>query len=135
MFQVQCVFRLSILLSVLCTHQAVLEALAKKRSGMTRSEILTASKLNTGGTTTHILKELEESSFIRRYPAYGKKEKDQVYQLVDFYSLFYLNHILKAATTDSTYWIDNFNTSKYFAWAGYSYELVCLTHIPNIKKA
>lgn len=116
-------------------HQSVLAALAKKRSGMTRSEILENTKLETGGTTTSVLKELEESSFVRRYPAYGKKEKDQVYQLTDFYSLFYINHISKAASTDSSYWIDNFNTAKYFAWAGYSFELVCLTHVPSIKKA
>jgi AAA+ ATPase superfamily predicted ATPase len=116
-------------------HQAVLAALAKKGNGMTRSEILQAAKLNTGGTSSHILQELEASSFIRRYPSYGKKEKDQVYQLVDFYSLFYLNHIQKVSTSESTYWIDHFNTSKYFAWAGYSFELVCLVHIQNIKKA
>ncbi|MGB4958831.1 MAG: ATP-binding protein [Saprospiraceae bacterium] len=116
-------------------HQAVVAALAKKGSGMTRSEILAASKLDTGGTTTNILKELEDSSFIRSYPAYGKKEKDQVYQLIDFYSLFYLNHISKVTSSDSTYWIDNFNTSKYFAWAGYSFELVCMLHIPDIKIA
>jgi len=116
-------------------HQSVMAALAKKGCGMTRSEILSLSKLDTGGTTTNILKELEESSFIRRYQAYGKKEKDQVYQLVDFYSLFYLNHISKVSASDTTYWIDNFNSSKYFGWSGYSFELVCLTHVSAIKKA
>ena len=116
-------------------HQDVMAALAKKGSGMTRSEILKYSKLDSGGTTSSILRELEESSFIRKYSAYGKKEKDHVYQLIDFYSLFYLKHISKVANSDTTYWIDNFNSPKYFAWAGYSFELVCLTHIFVIKKA
>jgi uncharacterized protein len=116
-------------------HQSVLAALARKRQGMTRTEILNMTQLETGGTTSNVLKELEESSFIRKYPAIGKREKDQLYQLIDFYSLFYLNHISKVSANDSSYWIDHFNTSKYFGWAGYSFELVCLLHIPQIKKA
>jgi uncharacterized protein len=116
-------------------HQAILVALAKKRSGMTRSEILTLAKLDTGGTTTMLFKELEESSFIRKYPSIGKKEKDQVYQLVDFYSLFYLNHIRKASSSNTTFWNDMFNTPSYFNWAGYSFELVCLLHTEEIKRA
>lgn len=115
-------------------HQAVVAALALKRKGMTRSEILATTKLGSGGTTSAVLKELEESAFIRKYPALGKKEKDQLYQLIDFYSLFYLNHIKKNAN-NATYWKDHFNTPKYFAWAGYSFELVCLLHVEQIKKA
>lgn len=116
-------------------HMAIIAALAKKGSGMTRTEILDATKLDTGGTTTAIFKELEESHFIRKYPALGKKEKDQLYQLIDFYSLFYLNHIAKTPIQNSNYWTDLYNTPKYYTWAGYAFELVCLLNADAIKKS
>mgnify|MGYP001600553134 CR=1 FL=1 len=37
-----------------------------------------------------MLKELEESHFIRKYAPFNKKEKMSLYQLCDPYSLFYL---------------------------------------------
>jgi DNA-binding MarR family transcriptional regulator len=51
------------------------------------------AKLSAGGSVTRILKELEESDFIRKYISYGKKERNSLYQLTDFYSLFYLKFI------------------------------------------
>jgi len=39
---------------------------------------------------TQILEELEESTFIRSYQPFGKKERFTLYQLIDPYSLFYL---------------------------------------------
>ena len=116
-------------------HKSVLNLLAKNKAGMTRSDILENTNLSTGGTTTSILKELEASSFIKKYPVPGKKEKDHLYKIVDFFSLFYLHHISKVPASDYLYWVNNFNTPRYFTWAGYSFELVCLTHVFQIKKA
>ena len=56
-------------------RDAVVEALAKKNKGLTREVIQIESKLSNGGGLTRILHELEESSFIRSYSAFGKKER------------------------------------------------------------
>ncbi len=70
-------------------HVQIVEALSKKAKGLSREELLKTSKMPNGGGTTRILRELEESHFIRKYRAFGKKEKNSIYQLTDFYSLFY----------------------------------------------
>jgi len=86
-----------------------------------------------GGGTTRILRELEESHFIRRYRSFGKKEKNSFYQLADFYSLFYFQWIRNFHSTDSNYWISQLDTAKQNTWGGYAFEQVCLEHLSRIK--
>jgi hypothetical protein len=45
-------------------HLKVIHALARKQSGLTRKEIISASKMPSGGNVTTILDELESSDFI-----------------------------------------------------------------------
>ena len=116
-------------------HKAVVEALAKKKKGLTRSEITTMTKLSNGGGLTRILSELEESTFIRHYQPFGKTERDALYQLIDPYSLFYLNFIRNSSPDDEHFWVNIHDTPTYKAWNGYAFEMVCLHHIPQIKKA
>jgi hypothetical protein len=78
---------------------------------------------------------LEESTFIRHYQPIGKKAKLTLYQLIDPYSLFYLNFIKKSSTDDDNYWLNMNGTPLHRAWSGYAFEMVCLHHIPQIKKA
>lgn len=116
-------------------HVAIIEALATKGKGLTRKEILKLTKFSDGGGLTRILKELEESNFIRRYKAYGKKQHAGLYQLVDLYSLFYLRFIKNADEDDENFWLDMLETPTFFGWAGYAFEMVCLLHVPQIKKS
>ena len=116
-------------------HIAIIEALSKKTKGLTRDELIKASKMPNGGGTTRILKELEESYFIRRYVSYGKKERLSLYQLCDFYSLFYLKWIKDSGTLDANTWINQLDSPRQRAWSGYAFEQVCLAHIAQIKKA
>lgn len=116
-------------------HLAIIEALSTKGKGLTRNEIIQRTKLTDGGGLTRILKELEESNFIRRYKAFGKKKQKGLYQLVDLYSLFYLRFIKKTDEDDSDFWLNNIETPTFFTWAGYAFEMVCLHHVPQIKKA
>jgi hypothetical protein len=53
-------------------HIAVVEVLAK---GLSRDELIRQAKLPNGGNTTKILKELEESGFIRKYRMFGQLNK------------------------------------------------------------
>jgi hypothetical protein len=96
---------------------------------------LLRAKLSTGGGVTRVLKELEESNFIRKYISYGKKEQNSLYQLTDFYSLFYLKFIKKASILDENSWINGLDNPEQRAWGGYAFEQVCLAHIREIKQA
>jgi len=115
-------------------HVAVIEALSTKLKGITREEILKISGLPNGGGTTRIIKELEASNFIRRYIPFGKKERNSLYQLADFYSFFYLRFIKNTSPSDENYWINSLDSPAHRAWSGYAFEQVCLAHILMIKK-
>ena len=116
-------------------HIAIIEALAKKAKGMERTELLKTAKLPDGGGTTKILKELEESSFIKKYPAFGKSNRYVLYQLTDFYSLFYLKFIKNSSDLDKDFWLNAIDDPQVRAWSGYAFEQVCLMHLDQIKQA
>ena len=108
-------------------------ALGEKRMGLSREEIVGLSKLPDGGAITKMLEELEQCGFIRSYYAFGKKQRNKTYQLIDLFSLFYLNYIHKKNNNDENYWTNNFRTPTHNTWRGYAFEQVCLQHIPQIK--
>ena len=116
-------------------HEAVIEALSSKTKGLTRSELIEKAKLPNAGSTTRILEELQESGFIRKYPPFGKKEREALYQLTDFYSLFYLKCIRKRAPLDANSWMTGLDSPALKAWSGYAFEQVCLAHVGAIKQA
>jgi len=116
-------------------HLAIIETLSRKNKGMTREELIKQAKIPNGGGTTRILQELEESSFIRKYAALGKKEKHSLYQLSDFYSFFYIKWIKGASKLDEHVWLNEIDSPKQRAWSGYAFEQVCLAHIKEIKEA
>ena len=82
-----------------------------------------------------LLQELEECGFIRKYPAFGKKERDMLYQLVDFYSLFYLTFIKNSSVLDDNLWVTGVDNPQFRTWSGYAFELLSLHHIREIKQA
>lgn len=116
-------------------HIAIIEALSKKAKGLSRDELLRSAKMANGGGATRVLKELEECNFIRRYPAFEKKGKNSLYQLSDFYSLFYLRFIKNVKTLDENTWLKKIDSPDYRAWSGYAFEQVCLWHLQQIKIA
>jgi uncharacterized protein len=116
-------------------HLAIISALARKNKGLNRSSIAKDSGITNGGNLTSILQELEESSFIRRYRSFGKKERGSLYQLIDMYSLFYLRFIKNSSMDDDNYWINSIDTPSFYTWGGYSFEMVCLNHVNQIKQA
>jgi AAA+ ATPase superfamily predicted ATPase len=116
-------------------HLSVIEVLSKKAKGLTRTEIIENTKLPNAGSTTRILKELEESGFIRKYLSFGKKEKSSLYQLSDFYSLFYIKFIRGNHALNENNWINGLDTPQQRSWSGYAFEQVCLAHLAQIKQA
>jgi AAA+ ATPase superfamily predicted ATPase len=116
------------------SHLKIVEALSVKTKGLTRDEIIAYTKISNGGGLTTMLEELEQCDFIRRYQSFGKKEQQSLYQLIDFYSLFYFNFLKNNKIKDEHYWTNFINNARRRAWSGYSFEQVCLAHLPQIKQ-
>jgi hypothetical protein len=116
-------------------HIAVVEALARVSKGMERDELLKAAKLPNGGSSSTILKELEESNFIRKYNTFGKNKNNSIYQLADFYSLFYLKFIKNNHQIDEDFWLNGLDKPEIRSWSGYAFEQVCISHLKQIKQA
>ena len=116
-------------------HIAIIRALASKRQGMSRNEIIKAAKTPHGGATSKTLEELEQSGFVSFYYPFGKKKKEKLYRLSDEYSLFYLHFMEDKTNEGQGTWQYLSQRQAYKTWSGYAYEGVCLKHIPQIKKA
>lgn len=113
----------------------VVRALAGKGCGMTYGEILSSTGLSKGGVSLRILDALEQSGFVRRYTAYGKKKQDAQYQLVDGFTLFHLKFLDGESNLDAHFWSHATIGSALNTWRGLAFERVCLLHVPQIKKA
>lgn len=116
-------------------HESIVAALAKKSKGLTRDEIIAETGLTNGGGFSRLLEELEESGFIRKYIPFGRKSRNSLYQLSDFFSLFYLKFMYNQTTADENHWLKMIDGPKHRAWSGYAFEQVCLSHVPQIKNA
>ena len=111
----------------------IIDALAGRKKGLTRAEILSATKLAGSGVFSERLSELESCGFIREYHAFGKSEKGSLYQLMDPFVLFH-HHFLRRKTGDPAFWSHQINTPAMNAWAGLAFEQLCLLHTDQIKK-
>jgi AAA+ ATPase superfamily predicted ATPase len=116
-------------------HIAVIRALAKKRKGLSRSEIINEAKVPNGSSTTKVLEELEQSDFIMAYNPFGKKKKDKIYRLTDEYSLFYLRFIENSSYKGEGTFMQLSQRQEFKIWSGYAYEGICMKHVSQIKKA
>lgn len=116
-------------------HEAVVRALAARRRGMTRTDLLAAVALGSGGAATKVLDELEESGFIMQMPRLGRVRRDAVYWLADEYSLFYLTWIEATRPGPGEVWMRRQGTPAWRAWSGLAFEAVCLKHVAEIKRA
>ncbi len=111
----------------------IITQLSKKKSGYTRMELIKLLKQKTGGGFTRRLEELEQCGFIRKYlPISGKT---YIYQLVDFFTLFYLQFGGAKEAFDNNMWLHIQTSSKYSTWLGLSFERLCFAHIPQIQRA
>ena len=110
----------------------VVEALAKRKSGMNRSEIIKATSLPSGNGLTTILNNLEWCGFLRKYKNYKASRRDSVnYQLIDFFTLFHFNFLVDKRFGS---WSAMQGMPSFYIWAGLTFELLCLHHIDQIKR-
>jgi hypothetical protein len=116
-------------------HEAAARALATKRRGLTRTELLDAAGLATGGAATSVLEELEEAGFIHLLPAFGQQTRDSRYWLADEYVLFYLSWVVSHRGDAAGTWVRRQGTPAWRAWAGLAFEALCLKHVRALKRA
>ena len=116
-------------------HVAVVRALANKKIGLTRNQIIETTKFTNGGMLTKVLDELAQSGFVGMYSGHGKKSRERIYRLIDAYSLFYVSFL--EALGQNTNIDFNYLSAlpKWKTWGGYSYENICLYHINQIRES
>ena len=112
----------------------VIEALGSKNEGLTREELLKATKLEDNGHFKEILENLDQCAIIRRYKGYGKTVKSSIFQLIDPFTLFHLRFIRKYGTSEKPFWIHQIGTRVHDTWAGLAFEEVCLLHRLQIER-
>ena len=116
-------------------HIKVVEALASRKSGMSRDEIVSAVGLKDSGKLSRILEELEESGFIRIYSPLGRVKRGSIYQLVDAFTLFYLTFMKGRSIARTGYWLNGIGSAERLSWEGVAFERVCMWHEHEIKTA
>ena len=112
----------------------IVKALGSQFYGMTQKEIVEAIGVKSGGTLSNHLKNLLDSGVVRQYPRYGKERVEQVYQLMDFFSLFYLRFVY-GNTTRKGMWSSIHGTSVFYTWAGDTFELLSIHHLEQMQDA
>lgn len=127
------------------SHIKIIKALAEKGIGLTRKEIVGRTGLTNNGEFSKMLEELELCGFIRGYLPFRNKyntrattqktNTDTLYQLIDFYSLFYLKFHHQQQLDNTNFWSGSVNSPKVNAWRGLTFEMLCLCHVDRIKSA
>jgi AAA+ ATPase superfamily predicted ATPase len=116
-------------------NRTVVEAIAGKGKGLTRDEIVKATRLPDGGSLTKTLEELEQSGFIRSYLPLQAKKKGMLFQSVDFFCNFHLKFLEDKKNLVSGFWQKYSGRQGHSAWSGYAFEQVCIAHTDQILEA
>lgn len=111
----------------------VVSSLFNHKEGMTYDQIAKETGIE-GERLTKLLKNLERCDFIISFSQYGNKSKGTLYRLIDFYTLFYCKFVGGTESKDEQWWQHNYNSRQVESWQGRSFELICLTHIPQIRQ-
>ena len=113
---------------------SVVYELSKTKNGLTREDISKKTGIALNGVLSKIIKNLVDSGFVRENQFFGKKKKDTLYQLADYYSSFYFNYIGDNKGRDEHYWSNTLDAPARKTWAGNMFEQVCKDHIGQIKQ-
>lgn len=113
----------------------IVNALGAKQIGLTRDELATSSSLGDSGRLTRYLEELEQCGFVRRYQPFGARKKGFVCQLIDNFTLFHFRFIRENIKHDPKFWTSSYATPLHRTWAGLAFEMLCLQHTDNLKRA
>ena len=80
-----------------------------------------------------MLTDLISSGFVRINDIFGRKKRDIIYQLSDYYSLFYFRFIKDNYGKDEHLWSNSNDNPARRSWEGLTFEQICKDHIQQIK--
>ena len=112
---------------------AIVSALSEKVGGLTRIELLKKVGISNNGELSKALYNHEISGFIKINNFYDRKKKEYLYQLSDYYTMFYLRFIKDYHGKDEHFWSNTVDNTSRRAWAGLTFEILCKDHIKQIK--
>jgi AAA+ ATPase superfamily predicted ATPase len=116
-------------------HIEVVTALADKRAGLSRKEILQAVPTLSEGTFQKVVSELEVSNFIRKDIPYGRKKRGTLYRLIDEFSIFFHKFMEMNPTYSPGFFTGIASSPGFKSWAGFAFEVLCHRHVSEIKQA
>lgn len=111
----------------------VVAALSEKRGGLTREEIAKKVYKSKGGELSKVLNNLVLSGFVTVCDFYERKKKEKLYQLSDYYTMFYFKFIKDYYGKDEHFWSNSIDNTSRRAWEGLTFERLCKDHIKQIK--
>ncbi|MBC6685696.1 AAA family ATPase [Wolbachia pipientis] len=123
------------------TYINIIRTIAKKPKGISRKELIKATKITEGGYLTTKLRSLEEAGFIGDFLPLNKATRGAYYRVMDEYVLFYLAWIepfrevmKKAIIRDIHYWELAIKKPAWQTWTGQVFEAVCFKHADTIRR-
>lgn len=116
-------------------HVRIVTALAGKKSGLTRMDLLEHLKCHNDTQLTTALNDLVACGFIRCYNSFSEKKREKLYQLIDNFTLFYFQFLQNLDSDSGQTWLNTINTPRHNTWRGLAFERICLLHIEQIKHA
>lgn len=115
-------------------YVAVITLLYEHRRGLTREEICRRYPYP-DDNLTKILRNLVQCDFIKASAQYDKGERNVLYRLTDFFTIFHLKFLKDNLSGNETWWQDNMKGSQVLAWCGLAFERICEGHIRQLKRA
>jgi len=114
-------------------HLKIVNALATRKIGMSREELMDKTQLPSSGAFSDCLESLEECGFIRRYKMLGMKKRF-VFQLMDNFTLFHFRFLSDMEGKDENWWLRSVDTPSMANWRGLAFERLCLHHVRQMKE-
>jgi predicted AAA+ superfamily ATPase len=115
-------------------HKKIMTILAKTKSGMTRTDIIAAASLPSGGSLNRYIDNLESSGFVEAHlPLAATAGKDKRYRVCDMFTVFHLRWLTKRAKLQS--WQAIAANQHYKSWCGHAFEMLSWNHAGNIAHA
>lgn len=116
-------------------HKSIIIELAQKRIGLTRSALNENLGKGNNSAFTKAIRELEESGFIKECPSFDQKATKSLFRLNDEFCFFFLKYIEPNKGQGEGTWLHLFNSRSFDSWSGFAFEMLCMKHTPQIKKA
>lgn len=116
-------------------HKSIIIELAKKKIGLSRKTLNENLGKGNNEAFTKAIKELEETGFIIECLSFDQKPTKSLYRLNDEFCFFYLKYIKPNKGQGEGTWLQLFNSRSFDSWSGFAFEMLCMKHTPQIKKA